>query len=105
MAPGGYLNLSSALESFSTSHCANGLTAVLDPNSPMDPDFQARFSGTPAQQQAAAADFFDRLREFAMKGENSTANVPAPPCNQQAPFQSIGDVSELSQFLHVYAQD
>ena len=105
VAPGGYLNLSSALESFTTSHCANGLTAVLDPNTPMDPDFQARFPGTPAEQQAAATDFFDRLREFAMKGENSTANVPAPPCNQQAPFQSIGDVSELSQFLHVYAQD
>jgi phospholipid/cholesterol/gamma-HCH transport system substrate-binding protein len=103
-APGGYLNLSSALESFSTSHCSNGLTAVLDANAPNDPDFYSRFSGSAAEQQAQAADFFDRLRQFAMTGENSTANVPAPPCNLQAPFQSIGSPSELSQFLHVYAQ-
>jgi phospholipid/cholesterol/gamma-HCH transport system substrate-binding protein len=105
VAPGGYLNLASALESFTTSHCANGLIATLDPNTPTDPDFYTRFPGANAtEQQAAAADFFDRLREFSMRGENSTANVPAPPCNQQAPFQSIGGVSELSQFLHVYAQ-
>jgi phospholipid/cholesterol/gamma-HCH transport system substrate-binding protein len=105
VAPGGYLNLASSLESFTTSHCSNGLTAVLDTNAPMDPDFYSRFPGAnAAEQQAAAADFFDRLRQFAMNGENSTANVPAPPCNQQAPFQSIGSPSEISQFLHVYAQ-
>ena len=101
VAPGGYLNLSTALETFSTSQCANGLTAVLDTNSPNDPDFYSRFDGTTAEQQAAAADFFDRLRQFAMNGENSTANVPAPPCNQQGPFQSIGSPQELSQYLHV----
>jgi phospholipid/cholesterol/gamma-HCH transport system substrate-binding protein len=102
VAPGGYLNLSSALESFQTSHCANGLTAVLDPNSPNDPDFYSRFDGaTAAEQQAAAADFFERLREFAMNGQNSTANVAAPPCNQQGPFQSIGQPQEFSQYLHV----
>jgi phospholipid/cholesterol/gamma-HCH transport system substrate-binding protein len=105
VAPGGYLNLSSALESFTTSHCANGLTAVLDPNSPNDPDFYSRFDGAnAAEQQAAAADFFNRLRDFAMNGENSTANLPAPPCIQQGPFQSIGQPQELSQYLHVNPQ-
>ena len=105
VAPGGYENLTSALESFTTSHCTNGLTAVLDTSAPMDPDFYSRFPGANAtEQQAAAADFFDRLRQYAMNGENTTANVPAPPCIQQGPFQSIGSPSELSQFLHVYAQ-
>jgi hypothetical protein len=104
-APGGYLNLSSALESFTTSHCTNGLTAVLDPNSPSDPDFYSRFDGAnAAEQQAAATDFFNRLRDFAMNGENSTANLPAPPCIQQGPFQSIGQPQEFSQYLHVNPQ-
>ena len=102
--PGGYLNLASGLESFSTNQCANGLTAVLDTNAPLDPDFYTRFPGSTAEQQAAATDFFDRLRQFAYNGENSSANLAAPPCNLQAPFQSIGSPSELSQFLHVYAQ-
>jgi virulence factor Mce-like protein len=105
VAPGGYLNLSSALESFQTSHCANGLTAVLDPNTPTDPDFYSRFDGADAaEQQAAAADFFERLREFAMNGQDSTANIAAPPCNQQGAFQSIGQPQESSQYLHVNPQ-
>jgi len=100
-APGGYLNLPSGLESFETRHCSAGLTALLDPNSPNDPDFNARFNG----DVPLAQDFFDRLRLFAFNDELSSANLPAPPCNQQGAFTSIGGSSpELSQFLHVFAQ-
>jgi phospholipid/cholesterol/gamma-HCH transport system substrate-binding protein len=102
VAPEGYLNLSSTLEGFETRQCSAGLTALLDPNSPNDPDFYSRFPGTTAEQQAAAQDFFDRLRRFAFDDELNSDNLPTPPCKQQAPYQSVGGMfPEFTQYLHV----
>jgi phospholipid/cholesterol/gamma-HCH transport system substrate-binding protein len=105
VAPQGYLNLSSTLEGFETRQCTAGLTALLDPNSPNDPDFYSRFPGSTAEQQAAAQDFFDRLRGFAFDGELNSDDVPTPPCKQQGQYASIGGMfPEFSQYLHVFAQ-
>jgi len=103
VAPEGYLNLSSTLEGFETRQCSAGLTALLDPNSPNDPDFYTRFPGTTAEQQATAQDFFDRLRHFAYVDELNSDNLPTPPCKQQAPFASVGGMfPEFTQYLHVH---
>ena len=60
----GYLNLTSSLESFETRQCSSaGLTALLDANSPSDPDFNARFNGDVARAQ----EFFDRLRQVRLR--------------------------------------
>ncbi|HYU60987.1 MAG TPA: MlaD family protein [Solirubrobacterales bacterium] len=105
VAPQGYLNLSSSLEGFETRQCTAGLTALLDPNSPMDPDFYTRFSGTTAEQQTQAQDFFDRLKRFAFVDELNSDNLPTPPCKQQGAYTSVGGAfPEFSQYLHVYAQ-
>ena len=105
VAPLGYQNLPGALEGFETRQCGAGLTAKLDPNTPNDPDFYQRFPGaTAADQIAAATDFFDRLREFAFAGRLSSDDIPAPPCDQQAPQQSIGGMfPQFSDYLHVEA--
>jgi ABC-type transporter Mla subunit MlaD len=100
VAPLGYLNLTSALESFETRQCSSaGLTALLDANSPSDPDFNARFNGDVARAQ----EFFDRLRTFAYDDELNSDNLPAPPCTPQAPYSAING-SEQSQYLHVHPQ-
>jgi ABC-type transporter Mla subunit MlaD len=87
VAPGGYENLSSGLDSFETRQCSTGIRATLDPG---DAGF-------------FPPGLFDRLQEFAFAGETDSDNLPTPPCDAQADFQSIGTPSELSQYLHVRA--
>jgi len=102
VAPGGYLNLANGLESFETRHCSSaGLTALLDDNSPNDPNFNQRFNGDVAKAQ----DFYNRLKRFAFDDVNSSDNLPAPPCAQQGAYTSVGGMfPEFSQYLHVFAQ-
>jgi phospholipid/cholesterol/gamma-HCH transport system substrate-binding protein len=104
VAPLGYQNLPSALEGFETRQCTAGLTAKLDPDTPNDPDFYERFPGdTAADQIAQATDFFNRLREFAFAGRLSSDDIPAPPCKDQPPQQSIGGMfPEFTEYLHVH---
>ena len=85
VAPGGFDNLSSGLESFETRHCTAGIRALLDPG-------DAAFF---------PPGFFDRLQEFAFAGETDSDDLPTPSCDAQADFESIGSPTELSQYLHV----
>jgi hypothetical protein len=45
---------------------------------------------------------FDSMKLFAFNDALSTAGVPAPPCVKQGPQPSIGQVPELTDYLHVY---
>jgi phospholipid/cholesterol/gamma-HCH transport system substrate-binding protein len=87
VAPGGYENLSSGLESFETRQCTTGIRAQLDPG----------------DAGAFPGDLFARLQEFAFAGETDSDNLPTPSCSAQPDFQSIGAPSELSEYLHVRA--
>jgi len=106
MQPKGYLDVATALKSFETRHCDAGVSATLDPSTPEDPDFQQRTAAEedPDNPGAAAQDLFDRIRLYAFNGQDSTDAIAAPPCIPQAPFQSIGDPSETSRYLHTYPQ-
>ncbi len=88
----GYLDLPGGLDSFETRHCDGG---AADPNGDqalLDDGDAGSFPG----------DLYDRLKLFAFSGENDSDNIPAPPCTQQAPFDSIGeDPQEQTQYLHV----
>jgi phospholipid/cholesterol/gamma-HCH transport system substrate-binding protein len=97
--PQGYNNLPSGLEGFRTSQCSNGVNATLDPTTPNNPAFNSRFDGDVDE----ATDFFNRLKKFTFNDQNSSNNVLAPPCKQQAPFRSIGMFPEFTQYLHVRA--
>jgi phospholipid/cholesterol/gamma-HCH transport system substrate-binding protein len=104
--PGGYENLVSTLEGFETRQCTAGLTAILDPNTPNDPNFYERLPGdTVAEQIEEATDLFNRLRQFAFADQDNSDNIPTPPCKDQAPFQSIGGMfPEFTEYLHVRAR-
>jgi hypothetical protein len=85
LAPLGYLDLPGGLDSFETRHCATGDQALLN-----DGDAGA-FPG----------DLYDRLKLYAFGGQNDSDNIPTPPCTQQPDFDSIGENSEQTQYLHV----
>jgi hypothetical protein len=91
-----------AFEFFETAQCAGGLTASLPSRALtiLDPLFNARTGG----DVTAAGVLFDRIQEFAFAGESTTATVPAPPCPQQGPYDSIGISPEQTRYLHVRAQ-
>jgi phospholipid/cholesterol/gamma-HCH transport system substrate-binding protein len=92
VAPEGFLNLTSGLESFETRQCATGVDATLDP----------------ADAGAFPGDLFDRIVEFAYAdipaagdGLIHADDLPNPACVQQADFNSIGVSPEVTQYMHV----
>jgi virulence factor Mce-like protein len=99
IAPGGYNNLAGGLESFQTGQCTSGVQALLDPTSPTNANFNSRTGGDVAQAQ----DYFDRIKKFTFDDKLDSNDIAAPPCKQQAPFQSIGMFPEFTQYLHVRA--
>ena len=95
--PGGYDALAEGLPVFNPANCATGADAVLDPADAGDPDLPNRRQGS--------TDFFERFRQYAFAGRLSASEVPAPPCEQQGPFRSIGEPPrESTDFQHVRRQ-
>jgi phospholipid/cholesterol/gamma-HCH transport system substrate-binding protein len=97
-APGSAIDVAGGLQSFETRDCVSppGAVASLDPNTPSDPDFAARASlGSPQS-------LFDIVKQFGFNNHLSTAGVSAPGCVKQPAQQSIGQIPELSDYLHVY---
>ena len=86
---GGSNLLSSGLESFfgpGTPGCSGGINATLTNGgaNPLPPAF------------------FTQVKHFVYLDQNDTSTLPAPGCSQQAQFQSIGKIPELTDYLHVY---
>jgi phospholipid/cholesterol/gamma-HCH transport system substrate-binding protein len=98
--PGGYLDVRTALKSFETRHCSGGAVATLPPKDATvaDPAFNERTGGDLVEASA----FYDRVKLFAFLGQDSTAAIAAPPCNPQAPYQSVGAPSETSAYQHYF---
>ena len=90
------------LASFANTSCSAGITATLPPESQVvnDPNFNVRTGGDVSQ----ATDLYNKIVNYAMAGETNTNNVPAPPCRKQGSFQSIGENTEFSKYLHVRQQ-
>jgi virulence factor Mce-like protein len=91
------LDVRTALDSFETRQCAGAVSATLDPTTPNDPVFNARVGGDLTEAQL----FFDRLQRYAFVDVLDSDDIAAPPCNQQAPYDSIGVAPESSDYLHV----
>ena len=92
-----------AFRFFETAQCSGGLTTSLPDRTATinDAVFNARTGG----DVTLAGEFFDRIQEFAFASETSTTTVPAPPCPQQAPYESIGINPESTRYLHVREQN
>ncbi len=103
--PGWAEDLVQGLPGFDTRQCTTGISAVLDPSTPSNPAFQERTNRVgsglikedvpiPPEElktlnEERSLDFFNRLKEYAFAGQESTAGVPAPACKQQGPMKSI----------------
>ncbi len=98
-APGSALDVAGGLQSFETRDCLTGAVASLNPATPSDPDFAARVT---LPNLTSPQGLFDTLQEFPFSGALSTSSVPAPACVKQGPQPSIGQIPELTDYLHVY---
>ena len=89
----------------STPACSSGVTATLDPETPKNPAFYERVKGdTPEKTEKNAQQLFERLKEFAFAGQDSTATLPAPGCTQQAPFEPIYGSGPSTTYQHTFEQ-
>jgi phospholipid/cholesterol/gamma-HCH transport system substrate-binding protein len=102
-APNSALKVAGGLDTFDTRACspAVGLVAELNPLDTFytsNPLFANRATFDTPQ------DILDRIRQFAFVDQNTTAgSFPAPPCNKQAAQPSLGQISESTDYTHVYA--
>ena len=97
--PGWSDSLAGGLPSFNTQNCAAGANGTLNPATPANPDFIARVNpvllNTPAE-------LFQQIQDFGFGGGPTTAGTPRVACTQQPAVSSIGQVSEVTNYLHVY---
>jgi virulence factor Mce-like protein len=79
-----------------------GVVAELDPTTPANPNFSNRAT-LPGE---TGTTLFNNLRDLAFGGVNRTdaPGFPTQPCIVQGPQQSIGQIPELTDYLHVYSQ-
>jgi ABC-type transporter Mla subunit MlaD len=97
--PGGFAKLPNLLN-FQTGQCSGGAQALLDPNAPNDPLFNARTGGSVEDAQ----DFFDRLKLYAFGDTLNSNTTPAPSCGQQPQLPPIGAPGLATFYQHVLEQ-
>jgi len=97
--PGGYAKLPNLLN-FQTAQCSSGAQALLDPNTPNDPLFNARTSGSVPDAQT----FFEHLQLYAFGDTLDSNSTPAPGCGQQAQLPPIGASAPSTLYQHVLEQ-
>jgi virulence factor Mce-like protein len=98
LAPGTAELVATGLPSFPIDACPGPtrVSSQLLPSTPTDPDFTSRFAPTEDPNQ-----LWQWIVDFAFVGNLSTTAVPAPPCANQGPQESIGTIPELTNYLHV----
>ncbi len=69
------------------------------PLGPSNPNFTARVGG----DAATAQDLFNRLEHFGWNDQTSSNATAAPPCANQGAQSSIGQIPEMTDYLHVYS--
>jgi phospholipid/cholesterol/gamma-HCH transport system substrate-binding protein len=98
--PGSSARLAKGLLNFHTGQCSSGIAATLDPNAPNEPAFNERTEGDVTK----ATDFYERLKRYAFAGQESTAGIPAPGCEAQAPFKPIYGSGPATAYQHSFEQ-
>ncbi len=100
---------SGGIKSFQTLNCGTGFNATMAPWSALTPIQQAQFAAAmkytyaPVDGVPAPEWLWGRANDLAMDTQSQIADVPAPACTQQAPFEPIGDTSQpATQYQHVF---
>jgi phospholipid/cholesterol/gamma-HCH transport system substrate-binding protein len=101
IAPNSALNVINGLFTFDTRACSSstGLTAGLGPDTDYvgHPEWDNRATFDTPQQ------LLDELKTTAFRDQTSTSSLPSPACNKQPAQPSLGQIPELSDYTHVYA--
>jgi ABC-type transporter Mla subunit MlaD len=107
--------LASGLLNFDTRQCSAGIVARLNPASAEDPVFKERVKNevkvggdaakAKEEEEAKAKDFFERLKLYAYGGQESSASIPAPGCNQQGPFTPIYGSGPAASYQQTFEQN
>ncbi|HEY1853974.1 MAG TPA: MlaD family protein [Solirubrobacterales bacterium] len=107
---------SGSLPGFNTAQCSAGGTATLDAGTAESPAFNERVViQEPAAKPRTAEEtekltkqerelFYNMIKQYAFAGGTSTAGAPAPPCNQQAPFNPIYGSGPATAYQHTFEQ-
>ena len=103
--PGIYRRLASGLPSFDTRGCS-GISATLNPETPKIPAFadRVKYNTDPAINERESLKFFENLKKYAYRDQESTAGVGAPACTQQAPFEAIYGDGRQTTYQHTFEQ-
>jgi phospholipid/cholesterol/gamma-HCH transport system substrate-binding protein len=103
--------LVAGLPSFETRQCSTGIVATLNPNSWEADGFKERAAASkgggetaPRSQEENAKILFERIQQYAFNGQTSTSAIPAPGCEQQAPFNPIYGSGPATQYQHTFEQ-
>jgi virulence factor Mce-like protein len=101
VAPDSALNLVNGLFTFDTRPCTSppGVTAALGPDSDYvgHPEWDNRATFDTPQQM------LDELKTTAFRDQTNTSSLPAPPCKKQPLQPSLGQIPEMTDYMHVYA--
>jgi hypothetical protein len=93
--------LMKGLPSFDTRSCTSGITATIEEGTASSEAFQERTKG---HTQAEAEGLLSNLERYAFNGHSNTAEIPAPACKQQAPFEPIYGSGPSTQYQHTFEQ-
>ncbi len=102
-----YKSLASGLPSFDTRNCSSGISASLSPEVVKNPAFKARVEvkgETAEKNEKEVKSFYERLKQYALGGQDSTSTLPAPGCTQQAPFEPIYGSGPATTYQHTFEQ-
>ncbi len=97
--------VSGALPGFDTRQCTTGIVATLNPESGKSETFKERSVQTEKKSvEENAEELFERVKEYAFAGKDSTAEIASPTCNQQGQFKPIYGSGPSTQYQHTFEQ-
>ncbi len=101
VAPDSALKVINGLLTFDTRPCASppGLTVGLGPD--------ATYTGNPFFANRATFDtpqqLLDEIKSTAFGSQTNSSSLPAPACTKQPQQPSLGQIAQMSDYTHVYA--
>ena len=90
-----------SLPGFGTRQCSAGITATLAAEPWKSKGLQERTKGGKEEEAKA---LFENIKRYAFGGQDGTASIAAPPCNQQAPFEPIYGSGAATTYQHTFEQ-
>ena len=99
-------NLASGLPSFNTRNCSSGDRHARPRKAEKNPAFYERVKGEDtAKTEKNAAEFLQRLKEYAYAQPSKAHQRPRPPAaTQQAPFAPIYGNGPATTYQHTFEQ-